>query len=161
MTNQVLERLQQGNFKDLAGTNLHVKVPLTRAFINWNAQQSLPDKIESVKVKSIQGRIIVLQVETTIPLVPVFDITLELYENLSLPQLKLKLKIIAGLGWIARSVVDTLLPDGMDIEGKVLTINLFHFIFKNKKYRTIAHKITSARWIGGQDKLILEFELQL
>lgn len=161
MTNQVLERIQQGNFKDLAGTNLYVKVPLTRAFINWNAQQFLPDKIESIKVTSIQDRIIILKVETTIPLVPVFDITLELYENLPPPQLELKLRIIDGLGWIARSVVDTLLPDGMDIDGKVLTINLAHFLFKNKKYQPIAHKITSARCIGGKDRLFLEFQLQL
>lgn len=160
MAHSLLERIRQGDFKDLAGTVLYFNIPLTRSFLNWNIQQSLPDKIESIKIKSIQGSIIALNVETTIPLLPDFDITLELYEILSLPRLELKMKIIDGLGWLARSVVNKLLPDGMDIDGKILTVDLYHFMFENTKYRTLVDKIAFARWVAAKDKLLLEFELQ-
>lgn len=159
MTNSVLDRIKQNNFEDLAGASLSFKVPLTRAFLNWNVQRSLPDKIESIKIRSIQGRIIVLNIETMIPLLPVFDITVELYEILPIPQLELKMKIVDGLGWLARNVADKLLPDGMDIDGKTLIIDLHQILFKNTKYKTLVDKITYARFTGAKDKLLLEFEL--
>ncbi len=160
MTTALLDRIRQNNFKALAGTSLHFKIPLTRAFINWNAKQALPDKIESIKIQSIQGRIIMVNIETTIPLLPVFDITLELYEKVRLPQLAVSMKIVDGLGWLARSVVDKFLPAGIDLHDKVLTIDLRHFLSGNKKYGTLLDKITFAQWAGATDKLLLELELR-
>ncbi len=161
MTNPVLDRIEQGNFKDLAGSSLYSKIPLTRAFINWNLKQLLPDKIKSIHVKAMHGRTMDLNIETTIPLVPVFDITVELYESLVPPQLELKIRIVDGLGWLARKAVDGFLPEGMDIDGKILTVDLYHFFFKNSKYKSLANKITYVRLGGSKDKLLVEFELQV
>ncbi len=161
MTNSVLDRIQQGDFKDLAGSSLYFKVPLTRAFINWNVQKLLPNRIESINVKAMQGRTMDLSIETTIPLLPVFDITVELYDSLSPPQLVLKMRIVDGLGWLARKALDGFLPEGMDIDGKILTIDLYHFFFEKSKYKSLVNKITYIRLGGTKDKLIVEFELKL
>ncbi len=159
MENLLLYKLQNGDFSDIEGTSISVKLPLTREFLNWNLEQLSINNIKSIKIDYIkENRMSAIAIKTK--LLVRLNIFLEILEDMEGSDLRLRMRITDGLGRIGRSIVNNLLPHGMSITNGIININLQYFLFDNFEYKHLLDKITYAKFTGGEDKIFLELQLK-
>lgn len=159
MYQRLLDKFKSGNIADLEGTNMHLEIPLTKEFINWNLSQIKVSRIESVQLMYINPSDTALHLETSIPLYKNKTIRAEVYEHVTTPDLTMKIHVLDGLNWIERKLIDEFAPSGVDVEGKIIAISLYDFIFSKTDYGFAAKFLQNVRLESRRNEFVLHADI--
>lgn len=131
MMNALLQQLQQRNFQDLKGTALTIELPIPLDLLNEVIKVAIKgiDVLQEVKITDMYNGEVTIEVRTTIFTFKERTITGRIVKALNVVKPAIQIEITDGLGFAGRKLVGMALPDGMELENKVLCISLHHFLF--------------------------------
>lgn len=161
--NVFLQKLQQDDLSDLAGTSLYLEIPLRIGVLNQLISEAIEDieAIKEVKIIEILNGEVKFVIHTNIITFKERVITGRLLKDLEFPNPTVRIAITDGLGFTGRKLVSMALPEGMELDGKELCISLNHFIFKAMPYSHTFLKLASYAEISTRDKdFLLRLQIQ-
>lgn len=158
MENTLLHRLEQRRFEDLRGARLHLELPVSRTLLNWYVRQLESATIDDVEIVAIRGAEVEVAVRTDIPFFKNRTLIARFHEQI--PDLVLRVEITDGLNFLERSLLRPFLPDGLDLDGRELVIDLKYFLGRNPRLAFWADKVKNARVVGSRgQRLVFIFDI--
>jgi hypothetical protein len=152
MPSPLLQRLEKRRFDDLRGTQLHLELPVARTLLNWYIHQLESQAIRHVEVISIRGTEMAVNVQTNIPFFKDRTVTARFNERID--RLVLRVELTDGINFVERSLLRPFLPDGLDLDGRELTVDLGYFLQRNPRLAFWTDKIHNTRVAGGRERLL-------
>ncbi len=152
--NALLQKLQQGDLKDLSGTVMYVEVPLRIGILNQLIKEAIKEieVLKELKITQIRNGEVTLVIHTNIPTFKERVITGKLLKNLEFPNPTIRIDITDGLGFTGRKLVSMALPDGMELDGKELCISLNEFVFKAMPHSETLLKLMTRAEVETREK---------
>lgn len=137
--NALLQQLQRRNFQDLKGSALTIKLPIALDLLNEVIRVVIKDVdvLQVVKITAIQNGQVTIDVRTTIFTFKERIITGRIIREIDVVKPAIQIEIMNGLGFAGRKLVGMALPDGMELENKVLHISLRHFLFETPQSQAL------------------------
>jgi hypothetical protein len=161
MLNSLLESLRNTDYQAFRGARLEFVLPMTKGFLNVNLDKFEVGAIKRADIVFIDAVNVSLNVQTSIPFFKNRTIEGIIFEKLEPPRFILRIEIEDGLNALERGVLGRLLPDGIDLDGRMLQVDLRHFLQRRPNLLPLLDRIHDVRLVGERDRFMLKFKFSV
>jgi hypothetical protein len=162
MANALLQKLQQGDFSDLAGTVFRLEVPIPLALLNDVIREAIKkvEVLEEVKITDIKNGAVTMLIRTNIFTFKERVITGRIVEELDLQKPAIRIEILDGLKLAGRTLVSMALPDGMELDNRELCISLHHYLFTTPESKVLLKIVKYGAIVTQNDNFLLRLQIE-
>jgi hypothetical protein len=167
-SSELLAHLQATAFRDLAGSRLSTRIPVSRALLNMviaHALQGRGGPVKAVDVQPHDGDRLDATVTVTYPFVPALTVGVTVERQPQFPEspiLVLHWSLLGGLGAIASRFIQGLghLPPGIRLEGQFVVLDI-PVLAAGSPLAAALPYIRNLQVHTVEDRIVLEADLEV
>jgi len=165
---QLLAYLKSSGFRDLAGSRVSARIPISRVLLNRVIDDALHGSaapVRSVDVRPRAGDEFDVQINLTWPFVPPLKVTVNVDQQPNFPispVLVLRWSLLGAMGAVASRLIASLdrLPAGVRLDGNRLVLDI-PLLAGPELSETVLPAVKSLQVHTLADRLVVDLELEI